>query len=91
MFKTVSKNWKYPAVEEGEGSASRNKQREDLIKFKFKILYDNQSGFRKNYSTYTCLSFLNDKISKGFDDDIVTRMILIDLQKTFDMITMTYF
>ena len=24
------------------------------------ILYDYQSGFRKNHSTYTCLSFLND-------------------------------
>ena len=27
--KTVSKNWKCPAVEEGEGSASRNKQRDE--------------------------------------------------------------
>ena len=34
-----------------------------------KILYDYQSGFRKNHSTDTCLSFLNDKILKGFDDD----------------------
>ena len=47
--------------------------------------------FRKNHSADTCLFFLNDKISKGFDDDIVTRMILIDLPKTFDMITMTSF
>ena len=51
-----------------------------------KILYDYQSGFRKNYSTDTCLSFLNDKISKGFDDGLVTGMILIDLQKAFDTI-----
>ena len=51
-----------------------------------KILYDYQSGFRKNHSTDTCLSFLNDKILKGFDDDLVTGMILIDLQKAFDMI-----
>ena len=29
----------------------------------------------------SCISFLNDKISKGFDDDLVTGMILIDLQK----------
>ena len=25
----LSKNWKYPAIEEGEGSASRSKQREE--------------------------------------------------------------
>ena len=48
-----------------------------------KILYDYQSGFRKNHSKDTCLSFLNDKILKGFDDGLVTGMILIDLQKAF--------
>ena len=32
-----------------------------------KILYDYQSVFRKNHSTDTCLSFLNDKILKGCD------------------------
>ena len=37
-----------------------------------KIFYDYQSGFRKNHSTDTCLSFLNDKILKGFDDVLVT-------------------
>ena len=51
-----------------------------------KILYDYQSGFRKNHSTDTCLSFLNDKILKGFNDALVTGMILIDLQKAFDTI-----
>ena len=29
---------------------------------------------------------MNDKILKGFDDGLVTGMILIDLQKAFDMI-----
>ena len=48
-----------------------------------KILYDYQSGFRKNYSTDTCLSFW---MAKGFDDGLVTGMILNDLQKAFDMI-----
>ena len=48
-----------------------------------KILYDYESGFRKNHSTDTCLSFLNDKILKSFDDGLVTGMILIDLQKAF--------
>ena len=51
-----------------------------------KVLYHYQSGFRKNHSTDTCLSFLNDKILKGFDDGLVTCMILIDLQKAFDTI-----
>ena len=30
--------------------------------------------------------FLNDKILKGFDDGLVTGMVLIDLQKAFDTI-----
>ena len=51
-----------------------------------KILYDYQSGFRKNHSTDTCLSFLNEKFLKGFDDDLVTGKILINLQKAFDTI-----
>ena len=50
------------------------------------ILYRFQSGFRPNYSTDFCLSFLNDKIIKGFDSGLLTGMILIDLQKAFDTI-----
>ena len=50
------------------------------------ILYDFQSGFRKKYSTDSCLSFLTDKISTGFDSGLFTGMILIDLQKAFDTI-----
>ena len=45
-----------------------------------------QSGFRKNYSTDLCLSYLCDKIKKGFDSSLFTGMILIDLQKAFDTI-----
>ena len=51
-----------------------------------KVLFDYQSGFRKNHSTDTSLSFLNDKILNGLDDGLVTGMILIDLQKAFDKI-----
>ena len=40
----------------------------------------------KNHSTYTCL-FLNDKILKGFDDGLLTGMILTELQKAIDMIS----
>ena len=50
------------------------------------ILYNYQSGFRKNHSTNLCLSFLTDKILKGFDEGLLTGMILIDLQKAFDTI-----
>ena len=49
-------------------------------------MYNYQSEFRKNHSTDLCLSFLNDKILKGFDKGIFTGMILIDLQKSFDTI-----
>ena len=51
-----------------------------------KILYQFQSGFRTNFSTDSCLSYLHDKILKGFDCGKYTGMILIDLQKAFDTI-----
>ena len=50
------------------------------------ILYNYQSGFRGNHPTNLCLSFLTDKILKGFDEGLLTGMILIDLQKAFDTI-----
>ena len=50
------------------------------------FLYNYQFGFRKNHSTNFCLSFLNDKILKSFDQGLITGMILIDLQKTFGTI-----
>ena len=62
-------------------------QTEDFLSLN-KALYDYQFGLRKNQSTDACLSFLNDKILKGFDDGLVTGMILIDLQKTFDTINL---
>ena len=50
------------------------------------LLYNYQSGFRKNHSTDYCLSFLADKILKGFGKGLTTGMILIDLQKAFGTI-----
>ena len=50
------------------------------------IFYKYQSVFRNNHSTDLFLSFLNDKILKGFDNGVYTGMILIDLPKAFDMI-----
>ena len=52
----------------------------------FNIIYKMQSGFRSDFSTDTCLSYLHDKILKGFDKGEYTGMILIDLQKAFDTI-----
>ena len=63
---------------------------EQSIEFidRYKILYKFQSRFRKNHSTDFCLSYLTDKISKGFDSGLLTGVILIDLQKAF--ITIDY-
>ena len=43
-------------------------------------------GFRKHYSTDTCLSYLTDRLRNGFEKGLLTGMILIDLQKAFDTI-----
>ena len=50
------------------------------------VLYKYQSGFRKFHSKDTCLPYLHDKITKGFDSGLLTVMVLIDLQKAFDTI-----
>ena len=49
-------------------------------------MYGYKSCFRKNHPTVTCLSFLSEKILKGFDDGSLTGISLIDVQKTFDSI-----
>ena len=54
-----------------------------------KLFYNYQSGFPKEHSTDSCLTFLYDKIFKGFDKGLITDMILVDLQKAFD--TMIYY
>ena len=55
------------------------------------ILFENQSGFRPNHSTESCLTHLriteqNNRITEGCDSGCHTGMILIDLQKAFDTI-----
>ena len=52
----------------------------------YNILYKYKSGFRTKHSTDLRLSYLNDKILKGFGNGLFTGMILIDLQKAFDTI-----
>ena len=48
------------------------------------LLYKFQSGFRKKFSTDSCLVQLSDFIINGMDKGLHTGMILIDLQKAFD-------
>ena len=50
------------------------------------LLYTYQSGFQKKHSTDFCLSYLNDKILKGFDNGLMTGMILHNLKKALDTI-----
>ena len=52
----------------------------------YNILYKYQSSVRTKHLTDLCLSYLNDKILKGFVNGLFTSMILIDLQKAFDTI-----
>ena len=49
-------------------------------------MYNFQSGFRPNYSANLCLSHLPHKILNGFDEGLLTGMILIDIQKAFGTI-----
>ena len=51
---------------------------------KNKILYRFPSGFQKSYSTNTCLGYLTDKITTGFEKGLFIGMIMINLQKVFD-------
>ena len=56
------------------------------MRFNIINIYKFQSGFRAHHSTDTCLTYLSDKILQGFDNGMLTGMILIDLQKAFDTI-----
>ena len=57
---------------------------------KNRILYSYQSGFRKHYSTDTCLSYLTNKVQTGFEEGLQTGMVLIDLQKLLTLLTMAF-
>ena len=50
------------------------------------IIYRYQSGFKKRFSTDSCLSYLNNNIATGFESGLYTGMILIHLQKAFDTV-----
>lgn len=50
-----------------------------------KIIYTYQLEFCKNHLTDSCLSYLRNKILTGFDSGLLTEIVLIDLQKVFDL------
>ena len=50
------------------------------------LLFANQSGFRKSYSTDTCLINLTDQIRVEISKGNYVGMILLDLQKAFDTV-----
>ena len=50
------------------------------------ILFKNQYGFRKNYSTSFTLINLYDKISSGIDANKHTVRVFLDLSKAFDTV-----
>ena len=52
----------------------------------FKILSDNQYGFRKHHSTAYALACLYDKISSAIENKEYTVGIFIDLSKAFDTV-----
>ena len=64
-------------------SWKNNPQPNTGILDKNNILYKYQSGFRKHHSTDTGLSYLT---WLGFEEGLLTGMVLIDLQKAFDTI-----
>ena len=53
------------------------------------ILYSHQSGFRKQFSTDTCLINLMDYINKSISEGDYVGMVLLDLQKAFDTVNHT--
>lgn len=50
------------------------------------MLYKFQSGFRKSYSTDSCLLYINDLIRREMDEGKLCGMVLLDLQKAFDTV-----
>jgi hypothetical protein len=50
------------------------------------LLYKFQSGFRRGFSTDTCLIYLTDFIRKETDQGNYVGMLLLDLQKAFDTV-----
>lgn len=50
------------------------------------LLSQCQSGFRKNFSTTSALLKITNDITHGFDNNMCTRAIFLDLTKAFDLV-----
>ena len=50
------------------------------------LLFNYQSGFRRKFSTETCLLHLTDYIRFNMDKGNLVGMVLLDLQKAFDTV-----
>jgi hypothetical protein len=51
-----------------------------------KLIYPYQSGFRRNYSTNTCLIYLTDYIKSEIGTGKYVGLVAIDVQKAFDCV-----
>ena len=60
-------------------------QLEDYL-IKKKLMFDFQSGFRSNFSTDSCLTYLTDYIKSQTSKGLYTGMLMLDLQKAFDTV-----
>ncbi|XP_071944876.1 uncharacterized protein [Antedon mediterranea] len=50
------------------------------------LIYDHQSGFRRSFSTDTCLIHLRDHLRVQMSNGLFTGMVLLDVQKAFDSV-----
>ncbi|KAL9976863.1 hypothetical protein ACROYT_G014201 [Oculina patagonica] len=50
------------------------------------LIYKNQSGFRKQYSTETALAYIVDTLLFNLDKNHVNGLVLVDYKKAFDMV-----
>ena len=51
-----------------------------------RLLFQYQSGFRKSFSTESCLAFLSDHVRTELDKGNYSGMLLLDLEKAFDTV-----
>ena len=54
------------------------------------LLCTYQSCFQQKHSKDVCLSYLDNRILKGFEKGMMTSMIMIDLQTAFDAVDHTF-
>ena len=52
------------------------------------LLLENQSGFRRNFSCQTALLRLTDEILSNIDNGFLNSVLLLDLSKAFDLISL---